>query len=154
YLLPHDVRLQTPDRPDEDYRRGGLSIDDLGEALSAVLALKRVLIFDTCDSGSAAELAGRGPTAVPLPRPGRRFTRAQGVHSLAATKAGEQAVEHPELGHGVLTYALLAACGRVEKGPLAGRPLPAPAGGRDVDVLEWFAYARRHVPDLYRKYAR
>ena len=36
-----------------------LAIDELGEVLAGVPALKRVLIFDTCHSGSAISLAGR-----------------------------------------------------------------------------------------------
>src|SRR5438093_11870728 len=81
-----------------------------------------------------------------------RFSRAQGVYSLAATAADELAAENKELGHSILTYALLAGLKAVDGGPLAGQSVSS--GDRDspVDVLEWFRFAKRHVPKLYEQY--
>jgi WD40 repeat protein len=153
YLIPYEFRPEDPGRPDDDLRRQALSIDDLGDALAKVRALRRVLIFDTCYSGSVVGQAGR-QNLFGARGAAERLNHAHGVYSLTATQSNQLAAEHKELRHGVLTYTLLAACGRVDRGPLAGRPVPAPPGGRDVDVLEWFRYAQRHVPGLYRIIAR
>lgn len=152
YLLPYEFRKENPENPAADFRRQGLSIDDLGDSLAKVKALKRVLIFDTCYSGAAVGGVGkRSPFA--FRGAAERLRHAYGVYCLSATSASELAVEHEDLKHGLLTYALLAACGRVEQGPLVGRAAPAPDKGRDMDVLEWFHYARRHVPKLYKELA-
>jgi hypothetical protein len=121
-------------------RRNGLAVDDLAEPLAKVQALRRVLVFDTCSSGSVVSAAGIFRLAF------ARLQQAQGVYCLAAAPAGEEAKEPPSLGHGVLTYALLAALGAVDRGPLAQPAGPAPAG-----VLGWFQFARERVPELYRR---
>jgi WD40 repeat protein len=177
YLFPYDFRLdrgeQTaappPPRPaatavglrgygdatdqrEQAVQARGLAIDELGEALAEVPALKRVLIFDTCHSGSAIQLAGKPHNPFAFRGAMERFNRAQGVYSLAATSSDELAAESKELGHSILTYALLAGAGAAEEGPLAGRPLPPGPGGPAVDVLHWFGYARDQVPALYQRY--
>jgi hypothetical protein len=126
-----------------------LAIDELGEALAEVPALRRVLIFDTCHSGSAVQLAGKRRNAFAFRGAMERFNRAQGVYSLSASAADELAAESQDLGHSVLTYALLAALGEVDRGPLRGQPLRP---GSPVGVLEWFRYAREHIPALNREY--
>jgi WD40 repeat protein/uncharacterized caspase-like protein len=173
YLFPHDFKLAKGEKRDETpakrtdavalrgyrgvtdereaaVRQHGLAIDQLGEALAAVPALKRVLIFDTCHSGSAIALAGKRQNPFAFRGAMERFSRAQGVYSLAATAADELAAENKELGHSILTYALLAGLQAVEGGPLKGQPLKA--GGEGVDVLAWFRYARQQVPALYQRY--
>src|SRR5207237_8277006 len=111
-------------------RQHGLAIDELGEVLATVPALKRVLIFDTCHSGSAIRLAGKPQNPFAFRGAMERFSRAQGVYSLSATAADELAAETRELGHSLLTYALLAGLRAVPGGPLADRPIaPGPRGG-------------------------
>ena len=61
-----------------------------------------------------------------------RFSRAQGVYSLSATAADELAAETKELGHSILTYALLAGAGQADKGPLAGQALKPASGAVDA----------------------
>ncbi len=81
-----------------------------------------------------------------------RFSRAQGVYSLAATSADELAAENnAELGHSILTYTLLAGAGAVRSGPLKAEAAKHRLDD-GVDVLEWFRYARERVPALYQKY--
>jgi hypothetical protein len=172
YLVPHDFKLakaaadipkaalttvalrgyrSTTDEREAAVRAYGLAIDELGEALAAVPALKRVLIFDTCHSGSAIALAGKKQNPFAFRGAMERFSRAQGVYSLAATAADELAAENKELGHSILTYTLLAGLQAVEGGPLQGRPLKPGERGA-VDVLDWFRYARQQVPALYERY--
>jgi hypothetical protein len=172
YLIPHDFRLAKAEPLQESprtmvsgvglrgyrdvsgereaaVRQHGLAIGELGEALAEVPALKRVLIFDTCHSGSAVALAGKGQNPFAFRGAMERFSRAQGVYSLSATAADELAAETKELGHSILTYSLLAGAGAADQGPLAGQT----AGGKEaLDVLGWFGFARQRVPALYERY--
>jgi uncharacterized caspase-like protein len=172
YLIPHDFRLAggetatEPSRPaaapavalrgyrasdqqEAAVRQHGLAIDELGEALAEVPALKRVLVFDTCHSGGAIALAGKAYNPFAFRGAMERFSRAQGVYSLSATAADDLAAETKELGHSILTYALLAGAGAADDGPLAGQA----AGGKEaLDVLSWFGFAKQRVPALYEKY--
>jgi uncharacterized caspase-like protein len=133
-------------------RRHGLAIDELGEALAAVPALKRVLVFDTCHSGGAVALAGKKRNPFAFRGAMERFSRAQGVYSLSATAADELAAETKELGHSILTYTLLAGLRAVDGGPLSGQAIPLAQTQQAVDVLGWFRFARERVPALYEKY--
>ena len=75
-----------------------------------------------------------------------------GSFTLAAVGSTEEAQEVAELGHGILTYSLLAAAGAVDSGPLANRILQPSAPGGVADVLEWFSYASGAVPRLNKRY--
>jgi WD40 repeat protein len=172
YLFPHDFRLGKADSParvpnlsvaiglrgyrgmaeqEGAVREHGLAIDELGEVLATVPALKRVLIFDTCHSGSAISLAGKQQNPFAFRGAIERFSRAQGVYSLSATAADELAAESRELKHSILTYSLLAGMDAVDAGPLKGQVVKAGAGN-GVDVLDWFRFAKAQVPALYEKY--
>ena len=131
-------------------REHGLAIDELGEVLANVPALKRVLIFDACHSGSAIQLAGKQQNPFAFRGAIERFSRAQGVYSLSATAADELAAESKELGHSILTYSLLAGLRAVDVGVLKDQPVRT--SKEAVDVLEWFRYAKERVPGLYQKY--
>src|SRR5439155_1743858 len=61
----------------------------------------------------------------------------------------ELAVEVPDLGHGILTYSLLAGSGGIGVGPLVRKSLSA---DKPLDVLGWFGYAQAKVPSLYLTY--
>jgi uncharacterized caspase-like protein len=171
YLLPHDFQVSTAEiaaRPQEQglalslrgyrgtseqeaaVRARGLAIDELGEVLANVPALKRVLIFDTCHSGSAIQLAGKQRNPFAFRGAMERFGRAQGVYSLSAAAADELAAESKELGHSILTYTLLAGMNAVDSGVLKDQPLRTTREA--VDVLDWFRYAKERVPALYEKY--
>jgi hypothetical protein len=169
YLIPHDFKADAAAVPEPApaptaiatrgykaaegreaaIRARGLAADDLGEALAAVPALRRVLVFDTCHSGGAAGLAGAGRNPFACRGAVERVARAQGVYLLTAVAADELAAEVPDLGHGILTYSLLAGPGVASKGPLAGKGLP---GDKPLDVLGWFGFAKAQVPGLYKAY--
>jgi uncharacterized caspase-like protein len=168
YIIPHDFKSakgapaaittvatrgnrSTPDALEAAVRARGLAIDDLGDALAAVPALKRVLIFATCYSGSAVAQADKRQNPFVYRGAMERFSRAQGVYCLSACGADDVAVEPPELRHSLLTYALLAGLQAVERGPLKGQALTADAQGT-VDVLQWFRYARNQMPQLSQRY--
>ena len=81
-----------------------------------------------------------------------RLGRRQGVFTIAAAAAGEEAQEIEQLGHGVLSYTLLAAVRAVPSGPLEGKTLH-PSNPRGLaDVLDWFGFASGHVPRLAQRY--
>jgi len=140
------------DEQEAAVRVRGLAIDELGEVLAEVPALKRVLLFGTCHSGSAIQLASKQHNPFAFRGAVERFSRAQGVYSLSASKADELAAETKELGHSLLTYALLAGVRAAEGGPLAGKPIAAGSKDSAIDVSRWFDYARTQVPGLYEKY--
>jgi len=77
-----------------------------------------------------------------------RLSRNQGVFTIAAASATEEAQESKELGHGVLSYALLAGLKGVTSGPLDGKWAQTSNQDRVVDVLEWFTFAAGQVPRL------
>lgn len=147
YFVPADFRKQA-ERLDEDVRMQGLPADDLFDYLGTAGALKRIVIFDTCASGGALAIASQGRSGLALRGAIERLSRAQGVFTIAAASSSEEAQETDELGHGVLTYALLAGLKAVDRGPLAGKYVRPSGPERVVDVMEWFAFASGQVPRL------
>ena len=120
--------------------------------MAPVPVLKRVLVLDTCGSGGAVGLGRRGKDPFAFRGAIERLARAQGLYTIAAAPAGEQAQEVDELKHGILSYALLAALGAVDTGPLTGKPVTPRGADRVADIQEWFGYAGERVPDLMKRY--
>jgi uncharacterized caspase-like protein len=147
HFIPADFK-SPPGGKIEEVSNQGLSADELGDLLLKVPALKRVLILDTCASGGAVELFRVFAVRDAVVRLGHD----QGVHFLAAAAATEEAKESEQLGHGTLTYALLAALKAVDRGPLKDRGLEGSGPGQVVNLLEWFSYAADHVPPLTREF--
>ncbi len=153
YFVPHDFKIHKDRKLEEDIRDQGLPADELADFLSAGPALKRLLIIDTCASGGAVDLfkvAARNPFA--FRGEVERLSRSQGVCILAAASASEEAKEPEALGHGVLTYTLLAAMKAVDGGPRERKWLEPAGKEQMVDVLEWFSYAEGHVRRLTKEY--
>jgi len=153
YLLPHEYQQTEGQTINQAVRQWGLPIDELGSKLSQVPALKRVLIFDTCMSGSVAK-SKRSPFefrgAV------ERFARSQGIFTLAASAEDAAAFEHPMTGDmGILTFILLAGMGAVEDKHelLKGARVKSDGPKGEVDVLDWFHFAEQHMPELAKKLA-
>ncbi len=146
YFLPHDLRRQA-DHLDEDVRSQGLPVDTLTDSLGSAKALKRALILDTCASGGALGVVLKGRSGVSFRKAIERQARTQGIFTIAAASATAEAQESAKLGHGVLSYVLLAGLKAVEGGPLEGQSVQPGAEGV-VDVLEWFNYAAGRVPRL------
>jgi hypothetical protein len=151
YFIPHEFQRQAGSLED-DIRSQGIPADALADALAQVRAQKQILILDTCASGSMLQSGRtlRDPVAFRsfIDRLGQR----QGVFTIAAAAAGEEAQEIEELSHGALTYALLAALRAVPPGPLEGRALH-PGNPRGLaDVMDWFSFASGHVPHLTERF--
>ncbi|WP_145234577.1 caspase family protein [Urbifossiella limnaea] len=149
YLLPHDYTASA-DR-DADIRRDGLSVDDLAEAAARVPALNRVLIFDTCQSGSAVGLGGGPASAFAFRGAVERSARSQGVLTLAAASAAGAANGAKELEHGVLTYTLLKSLDP-QKNDYLGDARVARSG--PVDAAAWLRFARDHAPGVWAAFPK
>src|SRR5262249_37594499 len=149
YYLPADFRTDKDKPGEEAIRELGLPDDELAELIWAVPALKRVLILDTCNAGGAAALFSlRGRSVDALRGVTDRMNRATGVFMLAAAPANAEAKEPEELGHGLLTYTLLAGLRATSTGPLKDEGV-ASAGREPVaDVLSWLSFASGNVPRL------
>jgi len=150
YFVPYELRKQA-DRLEDDLRQQGLPADELSDYLVAAKALKRLLILDTCASGGALAGALRARSGFALREAIERLSRSQGVFTIAASAATEQAQESTALGHGVLTYCLLAGLNAVDSGPLAGKHVQPSSPDQVIDVLEWFTFAAGQVPRLTQK---
>jgi WD40 repeat protein len=150
YFLPHEFAPRDGEPLEGEVRKQGLPGDELGDWLCAAPARKRVVVFDTCHSGAAVVASGREPFA--LRGAVERLSRSTGLYTLAAAAAGDEAKEVDELGHGVLSYVLLAGLGAVDRGPLADQAIRPGNAEQVVDVLEWFSYATGQVPRLTKRY--
>ncbi len=152
YFLPHEFDGKKFPTTEDNVKKQGIPIDELGEWLSQVAALKKVLILDTCGSGGTTGLLQKGRNPFAFRGEIERLNRSQGVFTIAACAAGEEAQEAKDLGHGLLTYALLAGLRAVAGGPLEGKGVSPSNHQQVVDVLEWFAFASGQAPGLMKRY--
>jgi hypothetical protein len=80
------------------------------------------------------------------------ISRSHGLFIIASMASGDQARELPELGHGALTYTLLAGLGEVDRS-LAGLPTLQPPDDEAVlTVSDWFRFARDRAPALSERF--
>lgn len=149
YFLPQDIKKEGD--LDATVQKYGIPASVLGDALLRVKAVKQVLILDACQSESALPSLAKAAFRTrgfekPEDRAVRMLAHANGVYLIAATTAQQFAYEVPELGHGVLTYALLSGLGE------HGEPKALPRDGRTVTVLSLIDYVAAAVPELTEKY--
>ncbi len=152
YFLPHEFRSDMYPTLAENVRKQGIPIDELGELLGKVPAVRKVLILDTCGSGGATGLLQKGRGPFDFQGAVERMNRTQGMFTIAACAAGEEAQEPGELGHGLLSYTLLAGLGSVDRGPLETRGIRTSRDDQVTDVLEWFSFAAGEAPALFSRY--
>jgi uncharacterized caspase-like protein len=143
YLLPHEMRAETT--LEEDVRKFGIADAALQDTLRKIRAVKRVVILDACESGTALEVLARSLAAQRAAL--EMLARAEGVFVVAAATRQQEAIEVPELGHGVLTYALLSGLG-------AKGTEPATGAGGVVTMYGLVEYISRKVPELAARYGR
>jgi WD40 repeat protein len=147
YFLPHEMRKESDE--DAAVQRYGLSAARLSEALHRASALKQVLILDACHSETALDILAKVARSRGLgtaeEKAFKMLARAYGIHLIAASTKQQYALEVPDLGHGVLTYALLSGLG--EKGP----PQAATPDGL-ITVFSLLRYVSDQVPELAEKY--
>ncbi len=145
YLLPHDLGYQgSRRRLDEAGFQSILahSISDLEMegAFEKISAGQLLLVLDACNSGQAleAEEKRRGP----MNSKGlAQLAYEKGMYILTAAQSYQAALEATQLGHGLLTYAL------VEEGLKKSAADRAPRDGQ-VLLQEWLDYATERVPQM------
>ncbi|MBX2802203.1 MAG: caspase family protein [Myxococcales bacterium] len=145
YFLPWDAQVGS----DEEVTASGLSQQELGEALATVPATKQLVVLDACHSGAASSalatmIASRSSPG--LIRAQTRLASSTGAFLIAASTDAQVAHEIPELGHGVLTYAILQGLGE------EGEPEAHLNRDGNVTVNTLIQYVSESVPRLTEQY--
>jgi WD40 repeat protein/uncharacterized caspase-like protein len=145
YLLPHDLGY-TGDRGalDESGLKTilshSISDQELEDAVEGLAAGSLLMVIDACNSGQAleAEEKRRGP----MNSKGlAQLAYEKGMYILTAAQSYQAALEAAQLGHGLLTYAL------VEEGLKLGVADNEPKDGI-VNAREWLDFATERVPQM------
>jgi WD40 repeat protein/uncharacterized caspase-like protein len=145
YLIPHDIGY-TGERAalNEDGLKTILShsISDLElqDTVEGLAAGSLLLVIDACNSGQAleAEEKRRGP----MNSKGlAQLAYEKGMYILTAAQSYQAALEAAQLGHGLLTYAL------VEEGLKTTVADNEPQDGI-VSAREWLDFATERVPQM------
>jgi WD40 repeat protein len=145
YLIPHDLgytgkRTELDQAGLELMQSHGISDLELEATLQTLDARQILLVIDACNSGQAleAEEKRRGP----MNSKGlAQLAYEKGMYVLTAAQGYQAALEAKEIGHGLLTYAL------VEEGLKTDSADVSPKDGQVVG-REWLDYATLRVPQL------
>jgi len=146
YLIPHDLgyaggRDELDAAGLQTILSHSISDEELQSAFEGLDAGQLLFVIDACNSGQAleAEEKRRGP----MNSKGlAQLAYEKGMYILTAAQSYQAALEAAQLGHGLLTYAL------VEEGLKKGEAeTPASRDGQIV-VREWFDYAAERVPQM------
>ncbi|HZI48669.1 MAG TPA: caspase family protein, partial [Pyrinomonadaceae bacterium] len=145
YLIPHDIGY-TGDRTTLDEAgltailSHSISDQELEDAVEGIAASSFLMVIDACNSGQAleAEEKRRGP----MNSKGlAQLAYEKGMYILTAAQSYQAALEAAELGHGLLTYAL------VEEGLKTAAADNEPKDGA-VSAREWLDFATERVPQM------
>jgi WD40 repeat protein/uncharacterized caspase-like protein len=145
YLIPHDLGY-TGDRHalDEAGLKSilshSISDQELEDAVEGIAAGSLLMVIDACNSGQAleAEEKRRGP----MNSKGlAQLAYEKGMYILTAAQSYQAALEAAQLGHGLLTYAL------VEEGLKTAVADNEPKDGV-VNAREWLDFATERVPQM------
>jgi len=145
YLIPHDLgytgeRTRLNEQGLQSILSHSISDIELEEAVEGMDAGHLLLVIDACNSGQAleAEEKRRGP----MNSKGlAQLAYEKGMYILTAAQSYQAALEAAQLGHGLLTYALLE---EGLKTPVADRE---PKDGILI-VREWLDFATERVPRM------
>ena len=143
YIIPHDLGYQggrTEISPEAMKLLLSHSISDreLEAALDGVDAAQIALVLDACNSGQALEAEDK--RLGPMNSKGlAQLAYEKGMFILTAAQGYQAAKEATQLGHGLLTHALVVQ--GLKEGSADARP-------KDGQVLmgEWLDYATARVP--------
>lgn len=146
YLIPHDLgyageRDRVSAQGLQAVLEHSISDEELSAAFEPLNVGKVVLVLDACNSGQAleAEERRRGP----MNSKGlAQLAYEKGMYVLAAAQSYQAALEAAQLGHGLLTYAL------VQEGLRKGEADSRAARDGRIVVREWFDYAAERVPRM------
>jgi hypothetical protein len=145
YLIPHDLgymgeRAKIDQAAIDNMAAHSVSDRELEVALERVDAGQLLMVLDACHSGAAldSEEKRRGP----MNSKGlAQLAYEKGMFILTAAQSFQAAQEVSQLGHGLLTYAL------VVQGLKEGAADRRPRDGRVV-MGEWLDYATDRVPQM------
>jgi WD40 repeat protein len=143
YMIPHDLgyagaRTKIEPAGMKTLLDHSLSDRELEAALDGVDAAQMLLVLDACNSGQALEAEDK--RLGPMNSKGlAQLAYEKGMFILTAAQGYQAAKEATQLGHGLLTYALVVQ--GLREGAADSRP-------RDGQVLmgEWLDYATERVP--------
>ncbi len=146
YLIPHDLgyagerdKVNAPGL--QAVLEHSISDEELSALFEPLNASQLILVLDACNSGQAleAEEKRRGP----MNSKGlAQLAYEKGMYVLTAAQSYQAALEAAQLGHGLLTYAL------VQEGLQKGEADSRAAHDGQIVVREWFDYAAERVPDM------
>jgi WD40 repeat protein/uncharacterized caspase-like protein len=145
YLIPHDLgytgdRTKLTDQGLQKILASSISDVELEQAVEGLDAGHLLLIIDACNSGQAleAEEKRRGP----MNSKGlAQLAYEKGMYILTAAQSYQAALEAAQLGHGLLTYAL------VEEGLKTAIADSEPQDGL-LNAREWLNFATDRVPQM------
>ncbi len=115
-----------------------IATDTLTEWISHIPAKKRVVIFDACHSGKAAENLMSRDLTTSQKKEMERLKDRNGMFVLASSESSQRSWEDSKLQQGLLTYSLLHG--------LKTKDGIQPNGA--VDVLQLFQFSRDYVPQM------
>lgn len=145
YLLPHDLgykgaRNAIAAPALETIISHSISDEDLQNSLEQVDAGRVILVIDACNSGQA--LISKEKRRGPMNSKGlAQLAYEKGMYVLTAAQNYQAALEVTQLGHGLLTYAL------VDEGLKKGAADFSPKDGQ-IELREWLDFATERVPEL------
>jgi uncharacterized caspase-like protein len=145
YLIPHDLGYAgSRDALDaaglQAILSHAVSDEELQAAFEGLDAGQLLMVIDACNSGQAleAEEKRRGP----MNSKGlAQLAYEKGMYVLTAAQSFQAALEAAQLGHGLLTYAL------VDEGLKAMAADEEPRDGV-LQAREWLDYATERVPQM------
>jgi WD40 repeat protein len=145
YLLPHDLgymgaRGAVDAAAMKAIVTHSISDEDLEQALEPVDAGRIALVIDACNSGQALE--SKEKRRGPMNSKGlAQLAYEKGMYILTAAQGYQAALEVAQVGHGLLTYAL------IEEGLRKGAADFNPKDGK-IELREWVDFATQRVPEL------
>ena len=145
YLIPHDLgytgeRTKLTEQGLQQMLEHSISDIELEQAVEGLDAGHLVMVIDACNSGQAleAEEKRRGP----MNSKGlAQLAYEKGMYILTAAQSYQAALEAAQLGHGLLTYAL------VEEGLKTAIADSEPKDGLLI-AREWLDFATERVPQM------
>lgn len=145
YLIPHDLgytseRTKLNEQGLREILAHSISDEELELAVEGLDAGHLLLVIDACNSGQALEATEkrRGP----MNSKGlAQLAYEKGMYILTAAQSYQAALETAQLGHGLLTYAL------VEEGLKTAVADNEPKDGV-LSVREWLDFATERVPQM------
>jgi WD40 repeat protein/uncharacterized caspase-like protein len=148
YLIPHDLgyngeRSGLDDASLKAMLEHCVSDRELEAAMDGIDAAQVVFVMDACNSGQALEAEDK--RMGPMNSKGlAQLAYEKGMFVLTAAQGYQAAQEVAQLGHGLLTYAL------VVQGLSQGAADVRPHDGQIV-MGEWLDYATERVPQMQRE---